>query len=225
MNTRIYIACIFTILITFPISSIGGWWWSSEESENSTDSKSSTEEESKGFLDSTIEKAKEVSEQTTEAVGKLSDNIVEQAGNLTSNTKDWTLTKLRESVEQFDYYKDVMKQAGFQYSGLYVNIGLTGGLDFYFVLKTQLTKEQQNTLLEKYKDDNISTFMLKTIFDTPALLSLPDHTIEEVSVSFLSIPPKVAVMLVSPHSPFKRQNKTNHEGANDHLFHRHRIKK
>ncbi len=187
---KTYFTNIFTILLllTFPMQSMG-WWWDN-------DSKAETSNSSESLWDSMLDNAKELTNKTIEETDKLSSKVIEQAKELTDGTKALISKNFENSTDKLKYYKEVMKEAGFKYSGLTVNIGLLPGPDFYFVRETQLTKEQEDALLEKYKDETISSFLLKTIFDTPETIYLPDHIVEEVTIAFIAIPPKMSITLI-----------------------------
>jgi len=189
---KTYLASIFTImlLITFPMQSMG-WWWDddSEASETTTDDTDS-------LWDSMLGKAKELTNKTLDETDKLSSKVIKQTQELTNETKDLISKNWEGNAEKLHYYQGVMKEAGFKYSGVSVNIGLLPGPDFYFVREAQLTQEEQAALLEKYKDETIASFLLKTIFNTPDTLFLPDHIVEEVTITFLAIPPKMSLTLI-----------------------------
>ncbi|MFK5970702.1 MAG: hypothetical protein QM487_11360 [Candidatus Marithrix sp.] len=189
---KIYLTNILTIflLLTFPMQSMG-WWW-----DNDTKAETPVSTNSESLWDSMLEHAKELTNKTIEETDRLSSKIIERTKELTNDTKDLVSEKFGNSAEQLKYYQGVMKEAGFKYSGLTVNIGLLPGPDFYFVREAQLTKEQQDALLEKYKDETISSFLLKTIFNTPDTLFLPEHIVEEVTVTFIAIPPKMSITLI-----------------------------
>jgi hypothetical protein len=181
---RINLACILTILIIFPMQSMG--WWGDSNSDSSTDN-------STGSLWDSI---KEFTGKTIEETDKLSSKVIEQVQELSSETKELVSKSLKDSIDDFQHYKGVMKEAGFKYSGLTVNIGLFPGPDFYFVREFRLTEEQQTALIEKYKDETIASFLLKTIFNAPEVLFLPDHIVEEVTMALVNIPPKLSLTLI-----------------------------
>ncbi|MDM8565521.1 hypothetical protein QUF74_07695 [Candidatus Halobeggiatoa sp. HSG11] len=189
---KTYLASILTLLLltVFPMQSMG-WWWDndSNSSENSTDNTES-------LWDSVIGKAQELTDKTIEETDKLSSKVIEQTQELTADTKNLISNNLKGSTEKLQYYKDVMKEAGFKYSGVTANIGLLPGPDFYFVRENHLTKEQEKALLKKYENEMITNFLLKTIFDTPKTLFLPDHIVEEVTVGLIAIPPKISVTMI-----------------------------
>ncbi len=168
-----------------------GWWWDSDSEAVET-----TTDNIENLWDSMLDKAKELTNKTLEETDKLSSKVIEQTKELTDDTKNLISKNWQSSAEKLHYYESVMKEAGFKYSGVSVTIGLLPGPDFYFVREAQLTKEQQVALLEKYKDETISSFLLKTIFDAPETLFLPDHIVEEVTMTFIAIPPKMSITLI-----------------------------
>lgn len=227
--------CILILLITYSMSSMGGWWGSDEEEKTVPEEKTSTKEEnatvekteeSESYWDSMLKTAGEVSDSVVETAGEISDATVTAAGSVVTNVTDmssqttnWILTSLKTRIEKFSYYNVVMKEAGFQYSGLFLDISIPGGVSFYYVRDAQLSKEQEALLLEKYKGENISWFILKTIFELPELLALSEHSVDELSISFISLPPKIEVMLVSPNSPFKKIEEQNIEEKSSESSH------
>ena len=165
-----------------------GWWWDN-------DAETTVNTDSESFWDSMLGHAKELTNKTIEETNRLSSKVIERTKELTDDTKNLVSEKF-DNAEKLKYYQEVMKEAGFKYSGLTVNIGLFPGPDFYFVREELLTKEQQDALLEKYKDETVSSFLLKTIFNTPDTIFLPDHIVEEVTVTFIAIPPKMSITLI-----------------------------
>ncbi len=190
MKIRFVNMLTILLLLTFPMRSMG-WWW-----DNDVEPEAPASTNSESLWDSVLGHAKELTDKTIEETDRLSSKVIEQTKELTNNTKDLVSEKFGNSTEKLKYYQGVMKEAGFKYSGLTVNVGLLPGPDFYFVREAQLTKEQQDALLEKYKDETISSFLLKTIFDTPDTLFLSNHIVEEVTITFVAIPPKMSITLI-----------------------------
>ncbi|MCK5877544.1 MAG: hypothetical protein KAG43_07910 [Candidatus Marithrix sp.] len=185
------------------------WWWD-DDSNTSENSISSNED----LWGSMLDKAKELTDKTIEGAEELSSKVVEQTKKLTDGTKEVISNNWQNSTEKLQYYKEVMKEAGFKYSGVTANIGLLPGPDFYFVREAQLTEEQKEALLEKYKDETVISFLLKTIFNAPETLFLPDHIVEEVTIALIAIPPKLSITMIPMED-------SGEEKTKDHLlYHR-----
>ncbi|MDM8569144.1 hypothetical protein QUF50_06500 [Thiotrichales bacterium HSG1] len=194
---KIRIISMFTILfLTIFSTQSMGWWWDDDSDDSVISTEAEASETTESLWDSVLDKAKEITDKTVEKTDELSSKVIEETRKLTEGTKELVSDKLKISSEKLQRYKEIMKEAGFNYAGLTANIGLLPGPDFYFIRKNRLTKEQETVLLDKYKDEMIPTFLLKAIFNAPETMYLPDHIVEEVTITFIAIPPKLSITMI-----------------------------
>lgn len=104
-----------------------------------------------------------------------------------ASLQNWSSNKLNDTLEEFYSYVPIFRSAGFDVTGVSVEVGLIPKLDATFSQIRVLTPEEQKKVLKEQEKKTVLCFLLRSLFATYNM-KMSRFSLSYVTMS-LSIPP------------------------------------
>ncbi len=134
-------------------------------------------------------------EKTKEVLGTISENVNDLLQNekneVAQEFKEATADRANAMLEEITQLAETINKAGFEVAALNITVGLPPVFAMNFTFVRDISEEEEETLLENYKDKKISIIILKTLFKSTLYaqkLKMGEFKLSEVDIELGIIP-------------------------------------
>lgn len=150
----------------------------------------------KKILEKTKEAAKDAVSNVTEKVISFKDNYIgDEQKEIVEDFKEAGSGKVKETLDSINESIGVIKNAGYEFKGMGVSLGLSPSITLSFHYLNSISDEEKEEIFKQVEDKKMVKMVLKLLFKAGEFyksINLGEHALDAVNIS-LGLSPGISL--------------------------------
>ncbi|MCE1166072.1 MAG: hypothetical protein LWX07_11800 [Bacteroidetes bacterium] len=143
-----------------------------------------------------LEKTKEAVSNVTEKVVSFKDNYIgDEQNEIIEDFKEAGSNKVKETLESINESIGIIKNAGYEFKGMGVSLGLSPSITLSFHYLNSISDEEKEDIFKQVEEKKMVKLVLKLLFkagDFYKSINLGEHSLDAVNIA-LGLSPGISL--------------------------------